>query len=277
MDSELTISTTTDPLHVAEAAANDDVQGARTPAPKLDVETLDGSTAVSYENERSERLMLLDRLAQQEADLEVLTNPDDADSEQVVTNESASEEVEAEPGPAGNIDMEAVRNAAIGDAIAAGRRWAAEQQGQAAKPSQEDLNQLRAQLAVRFAARMKELRAKAPDIAEIDKQSNILIPIAVQDALLALPGGPEATLYLARHPEEAHKLRAIPEHLQVAKVAQLTARLDPAASRVPVSRAPAPIRPVSGSSTKSAVQLDQMDYRDFVKAREQQMKNRYRR
>ena len=188
MDSELTITTTTDPLNVAEAAANDDAEGARVPTPKPEMQQLDGSSAVSYENERSERLMLLDRLAQQEADLETLSSPE-AESEQIVTNEPASEEAEAEPEPE-SIDMAAVRAAATADAIEAGRRWAAEQQGHVAQPSQADLNQLRAQLAVPFAERMKELRAKTPDIAELDRQSNIPIPVAVQDALLALPGGP---------------------------------------------------------------------------------------
>ncbi len=269
MDSELIVSTTTDPAGVAEAAANGDEAAARTPAPKPDVERLDGSTAVSFEHERSERLMLLERLAQDEADLEVLTNPDDADSEQVTSNESPSEEAEAEPE---NIDMAAVRAAATADAIEAGRRWVAEQQGQVAQPSQADLNQLRAQLAVPFAERMKELRAKASDIAEIDKQSNIPIPMAVQDALLALPGGPEATLYLVRHPEEAHKLRAIPDHLAVATVAQLAAKLDPASSfRAPASRAPKPISPVGGSSTKSSIDLDQTDYQTFRRERERQI------
>ncbi len=277
MDStELVVSTTTDSAGVAEAAAKGDEQRSRVPAPKPEVEKLDGSTAVSFEHERSERTLLLERLAQHDADLEALTSPE-GDSEQMSSTESAPEEAEietqAEPE---NIDMEAVRKAATEDAIAAGRRWAADQQGHIAQPSQADLNQLRAQLAVPFAERMKELRAKASDIAEIDKQSNIPIPMAVQDALLALPGGPEATLYLVRHPSEAHKLRAMPEHLALAKVAQLTARLDPASSRQFVSRAPAPITPVSGSA-KSSVPMDQMDYRDFVKLREQQMKNRYRR
>jgi hypothetical protein len=277
MDSELIVSTTTDSAAIAEAAATGDETGARAPAPKPDIQQLDGSSAVSYENERSERTLLLERLAQDEADLEVLTNPDDADSEQVTSNESAPEEAEAEPEPEPeNIDMEAVRRAATEDAIAAARTQYA--QPQSLQPSQADLNQLRSQLAVPFAARIAELRAKTTDIAELDKQSNIPIPVAVQDALLALPGGPEAALYLVRHPEQARQLSTMPEHLAVAKVAALTARLDPAANRpVPASRASRPISPVSGSSTKSSVPLDQLDYRDFVKVREQQMKSRYRR
>jgi hypothetical protein len=111
---------------------------------------------------------------------------------------------------------------------------------------------------------MQQLRAQTPDIAEL-----------VGDALLALPGGPEATLYLIRHPEQARELQGLPEHVAVAKVAQLTARLDPAAKRQR-SNAPPPISPVGGSATRSSLPLDELPYAEYRRRRDEQSKNRYR-
>ena len=279
MDTDLQVATTTDTAAVAEAVANGDEQGSRSPAPKAEVE-MDGSTAaVSFEHERSERTLLLERLAQHETDLEALIGPE-ADSVQLSSTEPSEEGQPVDESKLG-IDMAAVREAATSDAIEDARRLHREAyyQDQAKQhfPQQTELDQLRAQLAVPFAQRMQELRAKTPDIAELDKRSNIPIPPAVGDALLALSGGPEATLYLIRHPEEARQLQQVPEHVAVAKVAQLTARLDPATKRRAVSNAPAPISPVGGSSTKSSIPLDQADYQTYRRVRDQQAKERFRR
>jgi hypothetical protein len=276
MDSDLTIATTTDSAATARAAAHDNEEGARTPAPKVEVERLDGSTAVSFEHDRSERKMLLERLVQHEADLADLSTPEPTTGEISSTEESTEQEqldAEAAAEQAG-IDLNAVREQATRDAIEAGRRWANGQQPQAGQPTAADIDRLRADLAKPFFEKVKAIRARTPDYdAVMDGAKNIMIPVAVGDALLALPGGPEASVHLARNPREAAELAQLPDHVAVARAAALCSRLD-AASRRPISRAAAPIRPVGTSSTKSSVPADELSYQDYKRAREREIKAR---
>jgi hypothetical protein len=79
-----------------------------------------------------------------------------------------------------------------------------------------------------------------------------------------------------QNPAEAQKLQNVPEHLALAHIAQLTARMSPDFQRRPVSKAPAPIRPIGGSSTKSSLPLDELPYQEYKREREKQAKARYR-
>ncbi len=228
MPNELTISTTTDSGDVVKAAASNDEASARVPALKFD------PADASYEHPRSERARLLERLAEAENELTELS------TEQVVTtNEPSSEEVATEQEPDAEI-LRAVREAAVADAVRDARaNYAREQQQAHLAPVQIELDELRAQALVPFRARMQELTAGV-DLKQLGNL-NIAIPPAVSDVLITLPGGPEATIYLAKHPEEARQSQNLPESIAVAKVAALTARLDPAARPRP-SQAPAPVR-----------------------------------
>jgi hypothetical protein len=260
MPNELVIATTTDSGDVVKAAAANDESAARVPAPKFD------PADASYEHPRSERALLLERLAEAENDLAQFA------TEQVTTNEPAGEEKGAGEQPDDEI-LQRVREAAVQDAVQHAReQYAREQQQAHLAPVQTELNELRAAALVPFRARMAELTAglnlKVP---------NIPIPDAVSDVLVTLSGGPEATLYLAQHPEEARQLQTLPESIAVAKVAALTARLDPAARQRRPSQAPAPIRPISGSATRFQKPPDEMTYQEYRTFRDKQEKTKYRR
>ena len=282
-DGDLRVSTTTDSAAVASAVANDE-EGGRIPTPKLDVEKLDGSTATSYEHPRSERTLLLERLADHEADLEALTSPE-ADSEQVSSTESSEEGQPVDESELG-IDMQAVRRAATEDAIAAARRqqaererYYAEQQRQHFSPEQLELNRTLAALQANFAAGLEATGAEQAELQkliEAREKEGLDVSDSVRDALLSLPNGPAAMVHLVRNPAELRRLAGMSDAVAVAHVGALTARLSPAARRA-VSNAPAPITPVGGSSTKSSVPLDQTDYATYRRIRDQQAKNRYRR
>jgi hypothetical protein len=263
MSDALKVATTTDSQAVADAVAKGNDDGGRAEVSESSLAKFEQSAdgkVVSFENEQSEHQNLLERLREAEQEIELPVEKADT--------KSSTEGQPVDESTLG-IDLQAIREAATRDALEDARRL----HRQVAVP---DVDQLRAQLAGPFAQRMQQLRAQTPDIADLDKQSNIPIPRAVEDALLALPGGPEATLHLIRHPEEARQLQQLPEHVAIAKVAQLTARLDPATKRQR-SNAPPPISPVGGSSTKSSVPLDQVDYQTYRRARDQQSKERYRR
>jgi hypothetical protein len=269
-ETELLIATTTDPQAIAQAVADGDEKGGRVPASKPD-----SADSVSFEHPRSERTMLLERLKAHESDLEALSSSD-ADLAQVSSNESEAASEETEPQ---DIDLATVRRVATEDAIAAARQMYQNQQHNAhfaPTPAQieAEAEAIRAQARPAFQKRFAEL-TKGIDV----KTLTVDVPIykSVEDALLTLPGGPEATLFLARNPQEVSKLQGVPEHLALAHVAQLTARLSHDFNRRPTSKAPAPIRPLSGSSTKSSVPPDEMPYQEYRRMRDAQEKNRYKR
>jgi hypothetical protein len=266
-ETELIVTTTSDPQYIAEAAARDDEAGSRVPEPAPEVESNDGSTVVSYNHPRSERALLLERLAEAEADLAEVTER--VSSTDLPTDESGPNEAEPE-----NIDLAAVRAAATQDAIEAARARHAyyeEQQAShlAAQPASDPL---RGELESRFA---EQLQGMGADLKPL-RESDVIIHRAVGDMLLLHPGGPETAIWLAENPDTARELAVMSEQDAIKEVKKLAARFD-ARNRRPMSQAPAPINPVRGSSTRSSVPLDELPYQEFARVREQQERNRYRR
>jgi hypothetical protein len=79
-----------------------------------------------------------------------------------------------------------------------------------------------------------------------------------------LPNGPETFRHLMLNPDVAQRIAGMPSRrAAVLELGRLSAKLD----RRPMSRAPTPIRPVSGGSSKSSVPLDQQDMSAYKKRR----------
>jgi hypothetical protein len=268
-DTAVILATTTDEQATVEAALGDDEAAARVPVESSSLSEFrhsaeDGTQSLAYESPISSRHQVEQELAEAEKDLAALSTP---------------EETEARTEPGDGVDLDAVRKAATADAIEAGRRLVAERQEQPSGPTQAELDQLRSELAVPFAARMQELKASTPDFKEVFEKAiteGVDISPKVADVLLALPGGPETAVYLARNKQERERLARLPDDVAAAAAAQLAARFDPAL-RARRSAAPAPIKPVGGSATKSSVPLDEMPYSEYRKLRDQQERARYRR
>jgi hypothetical protein len=96
----------------------------------------------------------------------------------------------------------------------------------------------------------------------------IKIPNEVAGKIVSLENGPEVTLYLAQHPEEARHLANLKLPAAVREIDRISFRLEDAGKPRIESRAPAPIRPVGSSSTKSSASMDEMNMADFTKARQ---------
>src|SRR6266567_8092095 len=92
----LSVATTTDSLAVATAAARNDEAGARIPAPPPEVSEMDGSSVVSFEHPRSERTLLLERLAEAENDFTEMSSEivacSDLPADKATLDESEQEE-----------------------------------------------------------------------------------------------------------------------------------------------------------------------------------------
>lgn len=138
---------------------------------------------------------------------------------------------------------------------------------------------------------VESFKDEHPDFDKVVGQ-DVRVPQAAVDAIIRL-GNPAVAYHLGQHPELCEELSEnVDDPLYVVtRIGQIAAQLDtqvtepqeseqeeePAPKPKAVSKAPAPISPVRGSSTKSSIPIDEMSYADFRRIREQQIKNRFRR
>lgn len=155
--------------------------------------------------------------------------------------------------------------------------------------AKEEQEQKRKEVLGTYQERVEAFKASHEDWDAV-VGANIEIPIGVQMAILEMDNGPEMAYFLGTHPQVCKDLMKMSEARAVAEIGRLSARLEVPAEkeereeqkrgpdRQPVvSKAPAPIRQLSGHATKSSVPLDQLDYSEFRKIRDQQEKSRFRR
>jgi hypothetical protein len=140
--------------------------------------------------------------------------------------------------------------------------------------------------------RVEEFKATHEDFADVVGK-NIEIPQGVQMAILEMENGPEVAYFLGLHPEVCRDLLKMSQPKAILEIAKMSARLEEPAKkdegqnqegnksgpdRNPVvSRAPAPIKPLTGHAVKSTVSLDQLDYAEYRRIRDKQEKERFRR
>lgn len=140
-----------------------------------------------------------------------------------------------------------------------------------------------------YNAKAIEAQARHEDWDEVMKQETP-IPSIVGDAIVhTLPNGAEVAYHLGKHPEiceqmmKAHPLEAVAMAVKISeqlakenkgeddeeekKEEEEVPEKQETKPAKPVSKAPAPIKPVSGGTTKSSVPLDSMDMREYNKAR----------
>jgi hypothetical protein len=145
-----------------------------------------------------------------------------------------------------------------------------------------------------------DFKREHDDFDEVLSKDVAIYP-GVQMAIMEMENGPAVAYYLGTHRDLASKLMDMSEARAMAEVGRISATLGVAVDDEPssapegneeeeepvhrasppprkaVSAAPAPIKPLGGGNTKSSVPLDQLDYADFRKIRDQQQKARYRR
>ena len=115
-----------------------------------------------------------------------------------------------------------------------------------------------------FEVRKEAARAKHADFDEVvAAQADLPMSPAMKAVLVGSDQGAELVYYLASHPEEAKRIAALPPVRQIHELGKLESRLEavhsgPAAPVVPISKAPAPIKPVGGDATTSSPSLEQV-------------------
>jgi hypothetical protein len=79
------------------------------------------------------------------------------------------------------------------------------------------------------------------------------------------PNGPQVLKALAHNPELSRRLAGLSPALRLIELGRLSARLDK--NEKPVRRAPEPIKPDIGGTTRSSIPLDKTDMADFKRRR----------
>lgn len=134
---------------------------------------------------------------------------------------------------------------------------------------------------------VSEARGQHEDFDEVVGNPKLTVPMSVQAAIVSMrEDGPEVAYQLASNPEMCARLSelAVDRGDSIALVEfgkwvsanfeerQVESQPEPA--RRPVAAKPAPIKPVGGSATRSNVPLDQLDYRDYRRIRDEQARGR---
>lgn len=149
-----------------------------------------------------------------------------------------------------------------------------------------------------YTGRMDEARERYEDFDDVAFRD---VPIyeGVKAIILQHHNGVDLQYHLARNPKIARELMEMPVEMAMARAGAMAEQLGineseeptsqqkepeetpnaftPRVAVRPASTAPAPIRPVGGSSTKSSVPMDELPYEQYRKMRDQQEKARYRR
>lgn len=119
-----------------------------------------------------------------------------------------------------------------------------------------------------------EARARIEDFDEVVANPDVIVP---RDVVLAIPemdNGPDVVYFLMKNPDisaellEMTSLKAIGMAWKISESLSNGGKKEKAEEKPKLqSKAPAPIKPVTGGNSKSTVPLDQMDMRAFKEAR----------
>lgn len=307
--SDLTVASTTDPQNEINKAAGIPPEK-EAPEPKPvegeDIEAREQEAATEEQHKpKSSYQKRIDRLVRErsEAKQEVedlkarlLKIEQGAAPAKQTVAEVKTEEVKQEAEPAPKPKEEDFKT--LGEYLEALADWKTEQKFQTIRQQiaaeEEKETQLSAQQALvkSYNERVDAARERYDDFDDFAFKENIPIYDGVKAIIMQDPNGVDLQYYLARNPKVARDLMAMPVELAMARAGAIAAQLgtteteapssssdeeEPSAVRKASKNAPAPIRPVGGSATKSSVPLDELPYSEYRKLRDQQEKNKYRR
>jgi hypothetical protein len=231
-----------------------------------------------------------DRLAALEAELQSIKGAKPA----VVEETKPAVEADPEPKEADFTDFKEFTKALA--------RWTFRQEKKeqdtktAEQSAQEKFNAERKAEFDAHLSRLDEARERYDDFDDVadrvQRSGSFQLPQATQVAIVGAENSGDVVYYLMKHPEVCKKILGMNDARAVMEIGRISAQLEPREAEaeeeeemVPVgaprpkktSTAPAPIRPVSGSATRSSVPLDELSYQDYRRIRDQQDKARYRR
>lgn len=130
--------------------------------------------------------------------------------------------------------------------------------------------------------RLDAFRATHPDFDARLASSTAVTTPAISEAIAHSEQGPQIVHYFLDHPEESHRIAALPEGRQRYEIGRLAARFDAAPSSGPapsvpaISQAPPPPKPVGASATTLARDLSQASTDEYIESMNAEEKRRRR-
>jgi hypothetical protein len=130
--------------------------------------------------------------------------------------------------------------------------------------------------------RVTELKKK-PEYADWDavfsavKANDIPLSPPFAEALTSDPNAAEVSYWLAKNLKQAKRIMSLPPAQGIRELGKISAKFDaPAAQKPPVSKAPAPARPVAAAKSVQGEKslLDETDFSAYEKRRMQQLRRR---
>lgn len=131
--------------------------------------------------------------------------------------------------------------------------------------------------------RVEQARTRYEDFADVEAQlENIQIPLHLQQALSVSEVGPDIVYEVVKNPQLVEQIAKSPMAIQLMLLGQvegtikarLASRQDQDTHNPTVSRAPAPIQPVKGQSTRTEKSPDDMSQAEFEAWRDKQLNRR---
>lgn len=125
-----------------------------------------------------------------------------------------------------------------------------EQVGESYKQAVADLNAKRAQT---FESKIEDARERIPDL-EIALKDFMRLPVseAAADLIAESDRTAEIAYFLAKNPNEAHRIARLPNHLQGAEIARIEAKVSSAPAARKTSNAPPPPPMINGTSSPAS-------------------------
>lgn len=122
--------------------------------------------------------------------------------------------------------------------------------------------------------KVNEFKASVKDFDDVmEDVADIKVSSMLNDALLSSDLGPQLLYELSKNKSELERINSLPDYKALIEIGKFEERISKASSKketVSVSKAPAPISPVSSASTgKMSKSLEDMDFQEYKRARAQ--------
>lgn len=112
--------------------------------------------------------------------------------------------------------------------------------------------------------KVKAAEGRYDDFEEVAYNPAVRITMAMQEAILESPVGPDLAYWLGSHPQDAARIADLSPISQARELGKIEASLaTPETKKPKPSAAPAPIKPVSTAAAPSTKKPESMDYQEY--------------
>lgn len=131
---------------------------------------------------------------------------------------------------------------------------------------EDELRNQQAAIQQAWQQRRQKAVSEMPDYMDVAENPNVPITQAMASVITTEEAGPKLAYYLGQHPEEAARISQLNPFAQIVELGALRERiLTP--QKPTTSRAPAPIRPITGAATPASKSMDDMSMDEYAAAR----------